>query len=70
MTTIPLVKVIGRNVKRERQRRGWTQAALARRAGVHRVSLAQIERAAKGPSLEMLARLARAFHVKPSRLLD
>lgn len=64
------MKIIGQNVKRLRQRRGWTQEALARKTGLHRVSLAQIERGAKGPSLEMLERLAGAFRVKPGRLLD
>jgi DNA-binding XRE family transcriptional regulator len=68
--TIPLVETIGRNVKRQRERRAWTQERLAVKAGIHRVSLARIEAGTKTPSLDLLARLARALRVKPGRLLD
>jgi transcriptional regulator with XRE-family HTH domain len=70
MPTIPLGVTIGRNVARRRARRGWTQAALAARVRLHRVSLAQIERGTSRPSLQTLERLARALGVKPGRLLD
>ena len=70
MATISLVETIGRNVQRRRERRGWTQEELAARVGLHRVSLAQIERGRSRPSLDMLERLARALRVKPGRLLD
>ena len=65
-----LVKRIGRNVKRRRERLGWTQAALAAKVGIHRISLARLEGGGTGPSWALLERLARALGVKPGRLLD
>ncbi len=65
-----LVKVIGRNLKRRRERQGWTQARLAAKVGIHRISLARLEAGGKGPSWALLERLARALRVKPGRLLD
>ena len=61
---------VGRNVKRLRQQRGWTQQSLADRVGIHQVYVAQIEGAVKELSLEMLGRLAKALRVRPGRLLD
>jgi len=65
-----LVKLIGRNIKHRRERHGWTQAGLAAKVGIHRISLARLEAGTKGPSWSLLERLARALHVKPGRLLD
>jgi len=65
-----LVKLIGQNIKRRRERHGWTQAELATKVGIHRISLARLEAGGKGPSWALLERLARAFGVKPGRLLD
>ena len=61
---------VGRNVKRLRRQRGWTQQSLADRVGIHQVYVAQIEGAVKEMSLEMLGRVARALRVKPGRLFD
>jgi transcriptional regulator with XRE-family HTH domain len=65
-----LVKRIGRNVKRRRERQGWTQAELAAKVGVHRITIARLEGGGKGPSWALLERLARVLRVKPGRLLD
>jgi transcriptional regulator with XRE-family HTH domain len=65
-----LMERLGRNVKRARTTRGWTQGELARRVGTSRIYVAQIEGAAKECSLVMLGRLAQALRMKPGRLLD
>jgi transcriptional regulator with XRE-family HTH domain len=65
-----LVKIIGQNVKRRRKRAGWTQAELAAKVRIHRISLARLEAGGKGPSWALLERLSRALGVKPGRLLD
>jgi transcriptional regulator with XRE-family HTH domain len=65
-----LVTIIGKNVKRRRERRGWTQFELAAKVRIHRISLARLEAGGKGPSWALLERLARALRVKPSRLLE
>jgi transcriptional regulator with XRE-family HTH domain len=64
-----IVMRVGRNIKRERQARDWTQAALAARIGTSRIYIAQLEAGAKQCSLEMLARVAKALRVKPGALL-
>jgi transcriptional regulator with XRE-family HTH domain len=65
-----IVKRAGRNIKRERQRRGWTQEALAGRVGTSRFYVAQLEAGTKQCSLEMLDRMAKALRVKPGALLE
>ncbi len=52
-----------------RARRRLTQAALAARAGVHRVTIANLERGTRRPGLTMLERLAAALDVKITALL-
>ena len=63
-------KRLGMTIKRLRERRGLTQAALAKRAGVHRVYLAQIETQTKVPSIATLEKIAKALNVKVGRLLE
>jgi transcriptional regulator with XRE-family HTH domain len=53
-----------------RKRRKMTQAQLAKRAGVHRIYVAQIEGQTKVPSLATLEKLAKALNVKIGRLLE
>src|SRR5262249_24203991 len=68
-TTMP-PKRLGMTIKRLRERRGLTQAALAKRAGVHRVYLAQIETQTKVTSIATLEKIAKALNVKVGRLLE
>ena len=57
-------------IARIRKRRNMTQAQLAKRAGVHRIYVAQIEGQTKVPSLATLEKLAKALNVKIGRLLE
>ncbi len=59
----------GETVKRLRTKRAWTQANLARRVGVSRVTIARIEIGNRRPSLALLERLAQAFQVALADLL-
>jgi transcriptional regulator with XRE-family HTH domain len=63
-------KRLGTTIKRLRERKGLTQAALADRANLHRVYVAQIETQTKVPSLAALERLAKALGVRVTKLLD
>jgi len=65
-----IMERVGRNVRRLRKRRGWTQRVLAARIGTGQVYVAQCEGAVKEMSLEMLGRFAKALRVKPGKLLD
>jgi DNA-binding XRE family transcriptional regulator len=68
-TTLPF-EGLGMTIARIRKRRKMTQAQLAKRAGVHRVYVAQIEGQTKIPSLATLEKLAKALNVKVGRLLE
>jgi transcriptional regulator with XRE-family HTH domain len=61
---------IGRNVKRLRRARRWTQQHLADRAGTSRIYVAQIEAASKEISVDMLERLAKALRVAVATLVE
>jgi transcriptional regulator with XRE-family HTH domain len=65
-----MTKRVGMNLKRVREERGLTQEALAKKAGIHRVYVAQIEGRTKTPSLGMLEKLAKALGVKLVELLE
>ena len=68
-------KRLGMRIKAMRQERGFTQVALAKKAKIGPIYLAQIEGSAKKPpirtpSLPMLERLAKALQVKLTDLLE
>lgn len=58
------------NIKRIREQKGLTQEALARKAKLHRVSVARIESQTMGPSLATLDRIAKALGVPVGELLE
>ena len=64
-------KKIGSVISKLRQRRGWSQAELARRAKVSQPYLNQLESGAKGksPGVKILQRLAKALGVPVTELL-
>jgi transcriptional regulator with XRE-family HTH domain len=61
---------LGVTIKRLRQELGLTQEALAKKASLHRVYLAQIEGQTKVPSIAMLEKIARALGVPVTELLE
>jgi transcriptional regulator with XRE-family HTH domain len=60
----------GKVLKRIREKRKLTQAALAKKVGVHQVTIARIETGERNPSMDLLQRLAKALKVKVGRLLE
>ncbi len=56
-------------VEELRLRRKWSQRELARRAGVRHATIVALERGAS-PRLDTLAKLADAFGVKVTQLLE
>ncbi|HAQ60269.1 MAG TPA: DNA-binding protein [Microbacterium sp.] len=61
---------IGGAVRRERTRIGWSAAELARRAGISKASVSQLESGAGNPSVETLWSLSDALGVPFSTLVD
>ncbi len=62
--------VVGRNVKRHRELRGVSQEELAFQSDLHRTYVSGVERGIRNPTVAIVARLAVALGVKPSKLLE
>ncbi|MBK6802462.1 helix-turn-helix transcriptional regulator [Novosphingobium sp.] len=61
---------LGKNVARLRKERGESQEDFAHHAGIHRTYISDIERGARNPTIEVVAKIAKALGVKPGALLD
>jgi len=60
---------LGRTLREVRERRGWSQEALAALANLDRSYLGEIERGKVSPSLATLNKLAHAIGLPVSELL-
>ncbi len=59
----------GKMLREARERRKLTQEAVAKKVGVHRVTIARLESGERRPSMDLLQRLAKALKVKVGDLL-
>jgi transcriptional regulator with XRE-family HTH domain len=64
----PAHAAFGRAVREFRKEQRLSQEELGHRSGLHRNHIGGIERGELNPSLETIARLARALSTKPSEL--
>ncbi|MDI6881047.1 MAG: helix-turn-helix transcriptional regulator [Desulfitobacteriaceae bacterium] len=62
-------KLVGYNIRNCRRAKGFTQERLAEMLGVSGAYIGYIERGSKGPSLELLAKIAASLTVEPAALL-
>jgi len=60
---------IGKKVRQERLRHGWSQEELAEKIEVHPSFVGQIERGIRSASFATLKRLSLAFGIKPADFL-
>ncbi|WP_298125240.1 helix-turn-helix transcriptional regulator [Brevundimonas sp.] len=61
---------VGRNIKKEREARGWSQEELADRAGLHRTYVSGVERGIRNPTVTVLERMAQALSLKIGQIAD
>jgi transcriptional regulator with XRE-family HTH domain len=61
---------LGKNLRRLRQQRGWSQEEFAFEAGLHRTYVSDLERGARNPTIAVLEKVAKALGVRAGRLLD
>ncbi len=61
---------VGENVRKLRDKRGWSQEALAHKAHLHRTYISGVERGIRNPTVSVLQEIAKALDVPPARLLD
>jgi len=60
---------IGARIRALRERKGWSQGKLAERLKAHPQNVSQIERGARGVSLQQVVRLARILEVSTDEIL-
>jgi len=61
--------IFGRNMRRIRQARGYSQEKLGELAGLHRTYIGAVERGEQNVSLLNIAQIAAALHVPVSDLV-
>lgn len=61
---------LGERIKRLRQERGWSQAQLGQKLGVHQKQISGYERDVHVPSTELLIRISEAFDVSLDYLVS
>lgn len=67
--TPPLVRAIGRALRAERERRGWSQEELSGRADLDRTYLSGVERGERSPNLRTLVRVVAALDIPLSKVV-
>jgi transcriptional regulator with XRE-family HTH domain len=60
--------VFGKNVRRLRELKGWSQDKLSEESGLHRTYLSGIERGVRNPTIEIVNEIALALKVKLEQL--
>lgn len=65
-----LLRLVGRNVRRMRSARGWSQEQLAEKSELSQQFISRIEAGIQNPTLKSLGRLADALDVAAASLLD
>lgn len=60
---------LGKNVRRLREERGWSQEDYADRAGIHRTYVSDIERGKRNPTVTVVEKLAGPLEVTAGELL-
>jgi transcriptional regulator with XRE-family HTH domain len=60
---------VGQRLSAARLRRGWSQAAVARRAGIAPSYLSRIETGKIQPTYRTLMRIVHALHVEPEQIV-
>ena len=61
---------LGRNVRKLREARGWSQEDYADRAGIHRTYVSDIERGRRNPTITVVEKLAAPLEVTAGQLID
>lgn len=61
---------LGKNLRRERDKQGWSQEELAHQADIHRTYISDLERGARNPTVMVVDKLAKALDVSMGALLD
>ena len=61
---------LGAAIRRKRTILGISQGELAKRSGLHRTYVSDLERGARNPSIDSIEKLARALQVSVAKLFE
>ena len=61
--------ILGSNVRRLREAKGWSQEDLGEKSELHRTYVSGIERGVRNPTLTIIFKLAGALGVEASKLI-
>jgi transcriptional regulator with XRE-family HTH domain len=64
-----ILQIIGRNIRRYRQRLGISQEILADKSQLHRTYVGGVERGERNISAKNIAKIAKSLSVQPNKLL-
>ncbi len=65
-----VLKNFGKNLKRYRLEKGWTQEQLAEKVNVHQTYIGKLELGLINPSLMKIFVITRALKIKLSNIMD
>ena len=60
---------LGKQIKKLREEKGWTQQYLSELAGIDDKFLGNVERAARKPSMDTVIKIAKALDVEPWQMI-
>ena len=64
-----LAEIFGRNVRKARLEKGWSQEHLAFEAELQRTYISEVETGKRNPTLDVVEAIARVLEVKATDLL-
>jgi len=63
-------KILGNNIRAERNRKGYSQEKLAELVDMHNISISQIELGKQSPSIFAVIDIAKVLEIDISKLLE
>lgn len=60
--------LFGKNVRRLREERNWSQDRFAEESGLHRTYISGIERGVRNPTIEIVSQIAKALKIPITEL--
>jgi transcriptional regulator with XRE-family HTH domain len=59
-----ILRVVGRRVRKHRERKGWSQDVMADKSGLHRAQIGAIERGERNVTLRTLKTIADTYEIR------
>lgn len=63
-------EILGINLRKLREQRGWSQEELADRSGIHRTYISGLERGTRNPTLALIEAIAISMELTAAQLLE